>query len=346
MHAFVLTGLKKMELITIPDPVIKKDNDVLVRIKAIGVCGSDVHYYKNGRIGNMVVKYPFKVGHECAGIVEKVGKGVEKIKPGDRIAIDPAIPCWKCDQCKAGRPHTCRNLRFLGCPGQAEGCMSEFIVMPEESCYPISGKISFEQAAFSEPLSIGVYAVNQSIKIEGAKVGILGAGPIGFSVMLPALSWGAKYIFVTDKIDERLELAKKVGADWTGNPDKLDVVSKIKTDEPLLLDAVFECCGQQDAINQAVELLKPGGKLMIIGIPEIERWSFPVAELRRKEITIVNVRRQLNSVNTALGLMENKIVNIDRLITHHFDFKESATAFEMVSDYRDGVLKAMIELGE
>ena len=291
-------------------------------------------------------EYPFRVGHEFAGVVEKVGSEVEKIKPGDRVAIDPAISCWNCDQCDAGRPHTCRNLRFLGCPGQAEGCMSEFIVMPEESCYPISDAISFEQAAFSEPLSIGLYAVNQSIRMEGAKVGILGAGPIGMSVMLPASSYGAKYIFVTDKIEKRLRLAKNLGADWTGNPDKIDIVSEIKNAEPLLLDVVFECCGQQDAINQAVEILKPGGRLMIIGIPETERWSFPVDELRRKEITIVNVRRQLNSVVPALNLIENKIVNIDPLITHHFGFEDSVKAFEMVADYRDGVLKAMIELGE
>jgi len=346
MKAFTLTGIRQMELTDIPDPVITGDKDVLIRIKCIGVCGSDIHYYKTGRISSQIVEYPFRVGHECAGVVEKVGAGVEKIKPGDRVAIDPAMPCWNCDQCKEGRPHTCRNLRFLGCPDQAEGCMSEYIIMPEESCYPISDTISFEQAAFSEPLSIGLYALNQSIRMEGAKVGILGAGPIGMSVMLPALSYGAKYIFVTDKIDERLRLAESLGADWTGNPDKIDIVSEISGKEPLLLDVIFECCGQQDAINQAVELLKPGGKLMIIGIPETERWSFPVDELRHKEITIVNVRRQLNSVIPALNLIENKIVNIDPLITHNFGFKDSVKAFEMVAEYRDGVLKAMIELGE
>ena len=346
MKAMVLTGLRKMELTDVPDPVISGDNDILIRIKSIGVCGSDIHYYKTGRIGSQVVEYPFRVGHEFAGVVEQVGIGVEKLKPGDRVAIDPAMPCWNCDQCKAGRPHTCRSLRFLGCPGQAEGCMSEYIVMPEESCYAIPDTISFEQAAFSEPLSIGLYTVNQSIKMRGANVGILGAGPIGLSVMLLSLSFGAKYIFVTDKINERLRLAESLGADWTGNPDKIDIVSEIKNKEPFLLDVIFECCGQQDAINQAVELLKPGGKLMIIGIPEIERWSFPVDELRHKEITIVNVRRQLNSIVPALNLIKNKIVNIDPLITHHFGFKDSVKAFELVTEYRDGVLKAMIELDE
>ncbi len=340
----VLIVLRKMKMMEVTDPVISDENDVLIRIKTIGVCGSDIHYYKTGRIGSQVVEYPFRVGHECAGVVEKVGDGVEKLKPGDPVAIDPAMSCWNCDQCNAGRPHTCRNLRFLGCPGQAEGCMSEYIVMPEKSCYPLSHTISFEQAAFSEPLSIGLYAVNQSIRMEGAKAGILGAGPVGMSVMLIAISYGAKDIYITDKIDDRLTLAEKLGADWTGNPDKLDVVSEIESREPLLLDVVFECCGQQDAMNQAVDLLKPGGKLMIIGIPETDRWSFSVNKLRHKEITITNVRRQVNSVDLALNLIDNKIVSIDPLITHRFTFEDSVKAFEMVAEYRDGVLKAMIEL--
>lgn len=332
-----------MEMTDVPDPEISGDNDVLIRIKTIGVCGSDIHYYKTGRIGSQVVEYPFRVGHECAGVVEKVGDGVEKLKPGDPVAIDPAMSCWNCDQCNTGRPHTCRNLRFLGCPGQAEGCMSEYIVMPEESCYPLSHTISFEQAAFSEPLSIGLYAINQSIQMEGAKAGIFGAGPVGMSVMLTAISYGAKDIYITDKIDDRLALADKLGADWTGNPDKLNVVSEIESREPLLLDVIFECCGQQDAMNQAIDLLKPGGKLMIIGIPETDRWSFSVDKLRHKEITITNIRRQVNSVDPALNLIDNKIVNIDPLITHRFTFEDSVKAFEMVAEYEDGVLKAMIE---
>ncbi|GAI82519.1 unnamed protein product, partial [marine sediment metagenome] len=190
-----------------------------------------------------MVEYPFRVGHECAGIVENVGSEVVRVKPGDRIAVDPAMSCWNCDQCKAGRHHTCRNLKFLGCPGQAEGCLSEYIIMPEQSCYPIKDTMSFDLAALSEPLSIGVYAVDLSIPMKGAKVGIFGSGPIGMSALLPALSSGAANIYVTDKIEERLKLAEKMGASWIGNPDKIDVVHEIKKNEPLLLDVVFECCG-------------------------------------------------------------------------------------------------------
>lgn len=339
----VLTGIKAMQMIEVPKPGIVNDTDVLIKMKVIGVCGSDVHYYVSGKIGSQVVKYPFPVGHEGAGIVESVGSQVKSVKPGDRIAIEPAMPCYQCDQCLAGRPHTCRKLRFLGCPGQADGCFSEYIVMPERSCIKIPDSMSFDEAAISEPLAIGVYAVNQSIAMKGAKVGILGFGPIGMSVLLPALAKGAGKVYVTDKIEGRLGVATKCGANWTGNPDKLDVVAAIKEAEPALLDVVFECCGQQEAMDQAVEMLKPGGKLMIIGIPEFDRWSFSVDKLRHKEICIQNVRRQNDSVEEALELMHHNKVDVSAMPTHRFKFEDTKQAFDLVTAYGDGVMKAMVD---
>jgi len=174
MKTFVLTGIREMEMREVPTPAIRNDTDVLLRLKAVGVCGSDVHYYKTGRIGSQVVQYPFAVGHECAAVVEQVGNGVTRVKPGDRVAIEPAISCGTCDQCVAGRPHTCRNLLFLGCPGQIAGCLSEYMVMPQACCFPIPAAMSFERAVLSEPLSIGVYAVKFCMAMGGARIGILG----------------------------------------------------------------------------------------------------------------------------------------------------------------------------
>lgn len=332
-----------MEMMDVPQPKISQANEVLIKLKTIGVCGSDIHYYTTGKIGSQVVEYPFTVGHECAGVVEAVGEGVTRVKSGDRIAVDPAMSCWECDQCKVGRHHTCRDLRFLGCPGQAEGCLSEYIVMPEKSCFPIGENATFDDAAISEPLSIGVYAVKKSIDLTGATIAILGSGPIGLSVMLSAMAKGAKKIYITDKIDARLEAAKKAGAYWTGNPDKENIVETISKHEPLLLDAVFECCGQQEAVDQAVELLKPGGKLLIVGIPEFDRWSFTADDTRRKEICIQNIRRQVDCVEASLQLMETRQINISFMVTHRFDFKDSNKAFDLVASYKDGVIKAMID---
>lgn len=339
----MLTGIRQMELKEVPTPVILTDRDVRIRMKTLGVCGSDIHYYVSGKIGSQVVTYPFTVGHEGAGEVESVGKGVTLVKPGDRIAIEPSMPCWECDQCRAGRPHTCRNLRFLGCPGQAEGSLSEYIVMPETSCFKIPDQMSYDQAAISEPLAIGLYAVKQSIPMEGARVGILGFGPIGMSVMLPALALGAREVYVTDKINDRLLIAKNCGASLTANPDQEDVVEKISEAVPELLDVVFECCGQQEAIDQAVDLLKPGGKLMIIGIPEFERWSFPVDKSRRKELCFQNVRRQNEAVQPALDMLATGKISVEAMATHRFSFENSKEAFDLVASYGDGVMKAMID---
>jgi L-iditol 2-dehydrogenase len=343
MNAFVLTGLNSMKMVKVPKPGIVNSGDVLIRMVTVGVCGSDIHYYTDGKIGSQVVEYQFTVGHECAGIVEAVGKKVVKFKAGDRVAIDPAMPCFECDQCKSGRFHTCRRLKFLGCPGQAEGCLSEYIVMPETSCFPISESVSFDEAVISEPLAIGYYATKLAGNLKDKNIGILGFGPIGMSVLLPAQVENAGRIYVTDKINARLKIADDCGATWTGNPDETDIVKDIISKESMLLDVVFECCGQQETVDQAIKLLKPGGKLLIIGIPEFDRWSFPTDDFRRKEITVQNVRRQNECTHSVLELIANKKVDVKPMVTHHFPFKETDKAFELVAGYKDGVMKAMID---
>ena len=342
MKAFVLTGLKKMAQREVPTPRIINDDDVLLRVAVVGVCGSDVHYYTSGRIGSQVVSYPFTVGHECAAMVEEVGRGVTRVRPGDRVAIEPARSCWACDQCLNGRPHTCRQLRFLGCPGQAEGCLSEFIVMPETSCFSIPESMTLEQAALSEPLSIGVYAAKLSEIGAGARIGILGSGPIGLSVLLAARAAGAGAVYMTDRLDARVQTARSAGAEWAGNSASEDVVAAITTAEPLLLDTVFECCGRQEAVDQAVALLKPGGKLMMVGIPAVDRISLTIDLARRKELCFQNVRRQNHCLQEALRLIMDRSAPVDFMVTHRFAFKDTPAAFELVEGYRDGVIKAMV----
>jgi L-iditol 2-dehydrogenase len=342
----VLTDLNAMEMADVEDVHVSADTDVLLRVGAVGICGSDVHYYESGRIGSQVVEYPYRVGHEFAGIVLEVGSAVTRLKPGDRVAVDPAMPCGRCDQCTLGREHTCRNLRFLGCPGQAEGCLSDYIVMPEGSCFSIGPETSLERAAIVEPLSIGVYSIALAGSMQGARIGILGCGPIGMCVMLSALAQGAETIYVTDKINERLALATKSGVAWTGNPDEGDVVGEIIEQEPRLLDIVFECCGQQEAIDQGIDLLKPGGKLLVVGIPRTDRLSFAMDSMRRKEICVQNVRRQNQCMQPALDLIESGRVPVEFMITHRYDFEASKEGFDLVANYQDGVMKAMIHVGD
>jgi L-iditol 2-dehydrogenase len=340
----VLRSVRNFEVVNSPEPSLINPDDVLLKIKSVGVCGSDIHYYKEGKIGDQVIKFPFTIGHECSAVVVDTGKAVKLVKPGDIVAVEPAVSCYNCSQCLAGRKHTCLNLKFLGCPGQIEGCLAEYLVMPERNCITVPGSLSFEQAALIEPLSIGCYTGNFVKDLDKVStVAILGAGPIGLSVMLSLLSGGFKNIFVTDKLNYRLTAAKNNGAVWTGNPVSENILTKLKNDNPQLFDAVVECCGQQEALELAVDILKPGGKLLIVGIPGTERVSFDISKLRRKEILIQNVRRQNKSIRHAINLIASGRFSPDFMITHKFSYEKTQEAFNVVSDYKDNVIKALIE---
>ena len=344
MKKITLTGKRKFEIVNSIKPEISKPDDVLLKIDTVGVCGSDMHYYKEGRIGDQVIDFPFVIGHECSAVVEAIGKDVKRLKPGDIVAVDPALSCGRCDQCKNGREHTCLNQKFLGCPGQIEGCLSEYIVMPEHNCSPVPKNVNAEQAALIEPLSIGYYAsqfLNGKKNIE--TIGILGAGPIGLSVLLSIRTMGHNKIFVTDKLDYRLLAAQKAGATWTANPEKHNVPAIVKDKSSRLLDVVFECCGKQEALDQAIDILKPGGTLLIVGIPGVDRVTFDISKIRRKEIAIQNVRRQNNSVQPAIDLTGSGKWLPDFMITHRFTAEKTQEAFETVANYEDNVIKAVIK---
>jgi len=343
MKAAVLTGICQMQVMDVPEPKIEKDSDVLLKIEMVGVCGSDVHYYETGRIGAQVVQYPFIVGHECAATVKDIGKSVTRVKVGEQVVVDPAVSCHQCDQCRRGRENTCYNLRFLGTPGQGNGCLCEFIVMPQESCFPTHGAITLEQAVLCEPLAIGVYSVRQSDPPQNARVAILGSGPIGLSCLAAAQAENIEAIYVTDKLDYRVDIAEKAGATWAGNPESQDIVKEILQREPLGVDVVYECAGQQETLDEAVELLKPGGRLMLVGIPRLERVSFNIDKLRRKELTLINVRRQNDCTQKAIDLIARGKIDVDFMITHRFGLDQTQRAFDLVARYSDGVVKALIE---
>lgn len=342
MRAAVLEGLRRVAMRDVSEPTIEKPHDVLLRVDSVGMCGSDVHYYTTGRIGSQVVRYPFVVGHEFGGTVLAVGAAVSRVKPGDLVAVDPAMPCFACDQCRAGRFHTCRHMPFLGCPGQASGCLCDRIVMPETSCFPVPAAFTSDDAALIEPLSIGCYAVRLSGLASGSHIVIQGCGPIGLSVLVAARDAGAARVSVSEPLAYRREAALRLGAHEAVAPDAL--AACLAEREPLGADCVFECCGKQEAMDQAVPLLKPGGTLMLVGIPSTDRVSFPIDLLRRREIRIQNVRRQNECVHTAIELLARH-PEVRAMVTHHYAAEQTAEAFETVADYRDGVIKAMVRFG-
>ncbi len=345
MKQVVLSGIREMEMIDIDIPSILNSNDVKIKLETIGVCGSDIHYYSVGKIGSQVVEYPFPVGHECSGTIEEVGQGVTNVKVGDLVVVDPAVYCGECDQCLAGRPHTCRNNKFLGCPGQLDGCLGEYIVMPDFTCFTVTGKLNPVQAALIEPLSIGVYSANQAqITEKSASVAIFGVGPIGLSILFKLLADGIENIGLIEPLEYRLKKAKEIGGRYFINPENENVEQKVAQYEEHLLDVVFEASGEQEAVSNALKILKPGGKLVLVGIPPEAQYIFNMDLMRRNELTVVNIRRQNHCVEEAIDLVASGKIEIEKMVTHNFSLSETHAAFEKVEGYKDGAIKAMINL--
>lgn len=345
MRTMVLTEIRKIEKVDRVQPEIVHPNDVLIRIKSVGVCGSDVHYFTQGKIGTQVVEFPFAVGHECSGIVVETGSSVSRVKPGDLVAVDPSIHCGKCDQCLSGRPHTCRNNRFLGCPGQIEGCLADYIVMPEFTCFPLGNAFNETTAALIEPLTIGAYSVELAkTDFQDKTIGIFGAGPIGLCVLMVLKTLSTRRILCYEPLEYRRKKAIQLGADFTIDPFAVDAFESTSGIEPLLLDIVFECSGEQKAVDDATKVLKPGGKLVLTGIPPEGKYLFDMDMMRRKELSVQNVRRQNHCMERAIELISNGLP-IGQMVTHRFSPEETQKAFDLVASYQDGVIKAMIEFG-
>jgi len=345
MKAAFLTGLRRMEIFDAPRPESCSPGEVLVRVEAVGICGSDVHTYSEGRIGGQAAKYPWIVGHECAGTVEQVGPEVKKnLRPGRRVAIDPLIVCGRCDQCTTGRRHTCRNQKFLASPGQAPGALAEYLVMPAECCFEIPVQMSMTLATLVEPVAIGIYTVGLSQIGQNDSAAVLGTGPIGLSVLLALRNAGCAKVFATDLLDYRLEFACRFGARWAGSPQQQDVVGEMLKRSPAGLDVVFECAGRQETLDQGLRLLRPGGKLMMVGIPETDRITMDIHLARRHELTFQNVRRQNECVERAIDFVSRHQQEISSMATHRFPLSRVQEAFETVAGYRDGVVKAIVEI--
>ncbi len=339
------TGLRRIEIIDTAEPEIENPHEVKVRIDRVGICGSDVHYFVHGRIANRAVQYPATLGHECAGTVVEAGAKAD-LTPGTRVAIDPAIVCGRCDQCLAGRSNTCRNIQFLGTPQEAPGAVADFRVLPARNCLRIPDSLSLDDAALIEPLSVGLHSVRLGKLKDGERIAVFGCGPIGLSVMLCARAQAtALAIYATDLLPQRLAAARSCGADWTGAGGP-PVVEQILEREPLGVDCVLECSGDPTCIDQAMRILTPGGRLVMVGIPTSPELTFDVHRMRTSELTFHNVRRQERCMEPVLQMMADCRIDASALVTHRIPLEKIEPAFEMVAAYDDGVIKAMLTLSD
>lgn len=341
MRAAVMTGLHRVEIRQVPVPAVPP-NHVLVRIRACGVCGSDVHYFHEGRIGDQVVKGPQVLGHEPAGDVAAVGRGVRRVREGDRVAVEPAFNCKRCVYCRRGQANLCTNLLFLGMPG-LPGAFQEYLAVPAHCVEIIPPQMPYAIAALLEPLAIAVHATHLVPDWKGARVAILGAGPIGLSILLCVRAAGASRIFVSEPIAERRYMARRLGARIALDPTRENVPDRLlAATRGLGVDIAIEAAGVPEAWHHAIDGTRKGGRILIAGIPEVDFVPVPAHTARRKELVIQNVRRSNRDLARTIDLVKTA-VDPSALHTHTFSLEETGKALELVQQKADGVVKAIIE---
>jgi len=319
------------------------DGWVKVRMRTVGICGSDIHYFVTGRIGDQVVTFPHILGHEgCGEIVEGAGE----LAPGTCVYLEPAVVCHECDQCRAGRENTCRKLAFFGNPGEFPGCMREEVAAPLENAVPMPPAIGSDEAFLLEPLCIGVYAVVRSRFARGGTALVTGCGPIGLSVLAGLSEFGPSAVYMSDPVPERRRAAQALGATeaWDPEPVAEGVRARVQEASGGGVDVAFECAATKESVEDAIRSLKPGGTLMLIGIPEdFDFFCFDSSHMRRHEITIVNVRRQNRMTARTISLLERRRDLKRVMITHRFRPEQANEAFDLVRERKDGVIKAVLE---
>lgn len=306
--------------------------DKLVRITSVGVCGSDLHWFSEGGIGDAKLERPLVLGHEFAGVTSD----------GQRVAIDPAVPCGHCEFCEHGHPNLCENLIFAG-HGMTDGAMREWLTWNERSLFPIPDSLSDDDGAMLEPLGVAIHTVDLGKIKPGMSVGVFGCGPIGLLIIQLARLSGAANIIATDMLPHRLEAAKRYGANQAYFAEDDSRLSQIRAaTDGRGVHVAFDAAGVQEAIDDAFAAVRPGGKLILAGIPEDDRTSFSASVARRKGLTIKLVRRMKHTYPRAIELVSKGLVDVRSLVTHRFPLEQSAEAFQ-VAQRREG-LKIIIEV--
>lgn len=313
---------------------------------SVGICGSDVHYLEKGRIGDFILTTPMIIGHEASGVVHQVGKSVKNLKVGDRVAIEPGVPCRYCEFCKTGKYNLCPDMIFCATP-PCHGNLARYYAHAADFCFKLPDHVTMEEGALLEPLSVGIHACNRANVKLGTKVLILGAGPIGLASLIAAKSMGAGEIVITDLAADRLELAKSdFNADHIVNATDMNESEMVKKIHNALggigPDVTIDCGGFQVTNRIAILATKPGGCVVIVGCGPTEV-SIPLINACAREIDIRGVFRYCNDYPAALALVASGKINVKKLVTHHFDIKDTKDAFETSRlSSRNGAIKVMI----
>jgi L-iditol 2-dehydrogenase len=342
MKAAVLHGVHDMRVEDMPMPEISRERDVLVRIRSVGVCGSDVHFHERGIIGKYPLTEPTIMGHEAAGEVVEVLDEDCGLRPGDRVAIEPGYTCRRCEFCKSGQYNVCPDVVFLAAP-PIHGAFAEYLAWPSDFLFKLPDSLSMDDGAMMEPLSVGLWAATRGGVKPGDCVAVLGAGPIGLFTMQSAIAAGATQAIVSDLEAGRLELAAKLGATDTIDASARDAEEAImELTGGRGVDVAFECAGAVPTLQMALRVTRNGGTTQIVGMPAEQHPQIPIYEMINREIDLRGLFRYANCYPPAISLVEAGRVDVKSLVTHHFDLEDTPEAMTFVHERRDGVIKAVI----
>lgn len=343
MKAAVLhrPGEIRVEQRQVPEP---GPGEVLVRVRAVGVCGSDVHYYKEGRIGRRVVEKPLILGHECAGEVVALGSGVSHLRIGSRVALEPGVPCRRCRFCMSGRYNLCPDVTFMATP-PVDGAFVEYIAWPADFTYPLPENLGYAEGALMEPLAVGMHAVRRARLVPGCTVLVLGGGPIGQLALQAAKAAGAGRVILTELEEGRLAMARSLGADVAldlRTTPMAEALAEITDGEGP--DLVIEAAGTVETVRQGIELVRRGGTVVWIGLPGTDPCPVSVLQAINKEMDILGIYRYANVYPDAIRLAASGKIDLSRLVTHRFPLEEARRALDTAADQKSSTVKVLVEV--
>lgn len=341
MKAAVMTGPLKMEWeerdIPIPGP-----GELLIKLEYVGVCGSDLHFYSDGRLANWVPDGPLVLGHEPGGVVVEVGPGVEGFTVGDRVALEPGVPCGHCEDCLKGHYNLCQHVKFMAIPGERDGVFSEYCTHAASMTFHLPDNVSTMEGALMEPLAVGMHACELSNAKIGQSAVVLGCGCIGLVTIMSLRARGITEIYAADILDKRLEKAKEVGAVRTFNSLYENIEEFVKNLPGGGVDLVYECAGNRISTLQTARLIKRAGKITLVGVSPEPVLELDIATLNAMEGTIYSVYRYRNLYPTAIQAVSSGLIPLKKIVSHVFDFADVIEGVDYSLNHKDEVIKSVI----
>lgn len=343
MKVCVLTGKQKLEWVErdIPQPAA---GELQIKLEYVGICGSDLHFYQEGQLANWTLDGPLALGHEPGGVVTAIGEGVTGFEIGDKVSIEPAVPCGKCEECRKGLYNLCKDIKMLAIPHERDGVNAEYCVHDASMCYKLPENVSTLEGAMIEPLAVGMHGTELSDARVGETAIVLGSGCIGLCTLISLKARGVSEVYVADVMDKRLEKAMELGATRVFNSKRESIEEFAKTLPGGGVDQVYECAGNRITTLQAGRLIKRGGKVTMTGVSPEPILELDIATLNAMEGTVYNVYRYRNLWPKAIAAVASGVLPVKKIVSHEFPVEACIHAIEYSLNHKDEVIKGVIKM--